>query len=63
MIRYENECVGCPSGIGCMGESCPNINVPHYYCDKCGDDNDLYYYDGQELCIDCITKLLEKVEV
>lgn len=63
MVEYENECVGCPPEMGCMGSSCPNRNVPHYYCDECGDETSLYYYDDKELCIDCIKKLLEKVEV
>ena len=59
----ENECVGCPKEMGCLGESCPNRHVTRFYCDKCDCETDLYYYDGQELCIDCIEKLLEKVEV
>ena len=63
MIEYENECVGCPPEMGCMGSSCPNRNVPHYYCDECGDETSLYYYDDKELCIDCIKEKLEKVEV
>lgn len=62
MKKIENECVGCPPEIGCFGESCPNRNVPHYYCDKCKEETDLYYYDGQELCIDCIKEILERVE-
>lgn len=64
MITYENECVGCPKEMGCLGDSCPNRNVPRLYCDNCKDEVDaLYYWDGQELCIDCIIKDLEKVEV
>ena len=35
MIKYENECVGCPPEMGCLGDECSNRNVPHYYCDKC----------------------------
>lgn len=62
MKKLENECVGCPPEIGCFGSSCPNRNVPHYYCDKCEEEAPLYHYDGQELCIDCIEKELEKVE-
>ena len=58
----ENECVGCPPEIGCLGSSCPNINVPHYYCDDCGDETDLYYCEGEELCIDCIKYKLERVK-
>ena len=59
--KFENECVGCPPEMGCLGSACPNINVPHYYCDCCDDETDLYYFDGEELCIDCIKNKLERV--
>jgi hypothetical protein len=62
MKVIENECVGCPKEMGCMGSSCPNLNVPHFYCDDCGEETQLYYYEDKELCIDCIEKSLEKVE-
>jgi hypothetical protein len=63
MIRIENECVGCPLEIGCLGEACPYKNVVRYYCDECKDEYEhIYHYDGQELCIDCIEKRLERVE-
>ena len=61
MVEYEDRCVGCPPEIGCLGEGCPNRNVPVYYCDECGAKTQLYEYDGQELCIKCIKELLEKV--
>ena len=61
MKRIENECVGCTSiGLSCLGISCPNRNVVRFYCDKCGEEEKLYYYNGEELCQDC---LLEKFEV
>ena len=65
MVEYENECVGCPPGMGCLGSSCPNRNVPHYYCDDCGDevDSDELYIDeatGAELCLYCIKDTLRK---
>ena len=59
MVRYENDCVDC--GLPCLGESCPNRNVPHYYCDACGDETQLYEYEGQQLCIGCIERMLPKV--
>jgi len=40
MIRFENECVGCPSEMGCLGSACPYAHVPYVYCDKCGEDID-----------------------
>lgn len=64
MKRTENECVGCRAlGLHCLGSSCPNRNVVRFYCDECKEEMDeLYYFDGKELCIDCIAKKLEKVE-
>lgn len=64
MIKYEDWCVGCSSVLDrpCLGDSCPNRNVPILYCDECGDEAlELFEFDGQELCIDCIKKRLTKV--
>lgn len=60
MKKIENECVDCD--LPCLGNSCPKRKVPHFYCDKCGDETTLYEFDGEELCIDCIEKRLDKVE-
>lgn len=61
MIITENECVDC--GLPCIFESCKYFRVTRLYCDECGDEQeDLYHFDGQELCIDCIEKRLERVE-
>lgn len=61
MIRIENDCVDC--GLPCLGRSCPLTSVKHFYCDECGDETTLYrFYDGEELCINCIKKKLEVVE-
>lgn len=60
MRKTTNECVSCD--LPCFS-TCPHRNVTRLYCDECGDETQLYYYDGQELCIDCIEKRLEKVEV
>lgn len=62
MKKIENECVGCPVEMGCIGDSCPHKNVSRFYCDKCGEEETLYHYDGQELCIDCIKKEFEIVK-
>lgn len=64
MIKYENECCGCAvPAYPCMGSACPYRNVPHFYCDECKEDVEaLYYYDGKELCLECIEKILEKVK-
>ena len=64
MITYEDECVGCPTEMGCMGSACPNRNVKHLYCDKCEQEvDDLYEWDDKQVCIDCIVKSLKKVEI
>lgn len=63
MIEYENECVGCPPEIGCLGKFCPNRRVPHLYCDECGEETDLYWYEDEQLCADCVIDKLQKVEV
>lgn len=59
MKKRENECVDC--GLPCLGSSCPNRNVLRFYCDRCGEEAQLYHYDGEELCISCIEEDLEKV--
>lgn len=52
----SNECVGCPKDIGCIGRSCPYVNVERFYCDKCGTEDKLYHFEGRELCADCLIK-------
>ena len=59
MKRTECECVDC--GFSCLGHACPNYRVTRFYCDKCGEEKTLYYFDDKELCIDCIETLLDEV--
>lgn len=61
MIRYENDCVDC--GLPCMGNACRLARIPHFYCDRCGEEEQLYEYDGNQLCLCCIEEKLEKVGV
>lgn len=66
MIQYEDECVGCPPSIGCLGSACSNRNVPHYYCDECKSEvDDLYEYDGGQFCLECLLDIIgaEKIAV
>lgn len=67
MRTVTDECVGCTSmGLPCMGSSCPNRNVTRYYCDRCKEEfesEELYKYEGEEVCAECILKDFEKVEV
>ena len=64
MIEYENQCVGCPPEMGCLGSSCPNRRVPIMTCDKCGEQVDaLYWHDGAQYCADCVLTELERVKL
>lgn len=60
MIRYENECVEC--GKPCVN-NCRFKNVPHFYCDKCDEEAELYEFDGEQLCESCLLETVPKVEV
>ena len=62
MIITENECVDC--GLPCMYESCIYWAVTRLYCDECdNEENVLYWWGDQQLCLDCIEARLERVEV
>lgn len=60
MKKIENECVSC--GLPCLGNSCPNRNVIRFYCDRCGEEGKLYYYDSEEICKECLLKEFDVVE-
>lgn len=61
MIVIGSECVDCD--LPCVFTACPYYRVVYYVCDCCGEEvEDLYYFDCEQLCADCILKLLEKVE-
>ena len=58
MIKFENECVGCPQG--CI--HCGRDKTQHLYCDRCGEDSEeLFIFDGEELCEDCLKNSLERI--
>lgn len=59
MIKYVNGCNGCAECIGCGRDKSIKILV----CDCCETEDDLYEFDGEELCIDCIREKLTKVEI
>mgnify|MGYP007083040338 CR=1 FL=1 len=61
MREYENQCVGCPTEIGCLGSSCPYINVPVYYCDWCESEGAEYRIDGMDYCETCVKKYLQEI--
>lgn len=60
MIKYENDCVSC--GFPCKFNSCPYYSAPHYYCDRCGDEDELYEYEDEQLCENCLLHTVPKVE-
>ena len=63
MRKIENDCCACATpAYPCRGNDCPNRNVPHFYCDRCGAETKLYNYDGEELCEECVLEALEVVE-
>ena len=54
-----NGCVDC--GLPCM-LFCPLRDDSYIYrCDECGDETQLYEWDSQELCLDCLEKYLDKI--
>ena len=55
---YEDDCVGCDYCINCGKK-----HAKYYICDECKEYvDDLYEYDGEELCIDCVKERLPRVE-
>ena len=52
--EIDNDCVGCPQGCVHCGR---DVDRKIYFCDKCGTTIDygenLYIYDGEELCWEC----------
>lgn len=61
MKILESDCVDC--GLPCLHKACPHYEVTRYICDNCKDDvYELYHFEGQELCVDCVLEQLEKVE-
>jgi len=66
MIKYENQCCDCAVPVyPCLGTSCHRRHVKIYKCDNCNEEVDageLYEFEGEQLCIDCIKERLEVVE-
>lgn len=62
MVRIESDCCDC--GLPCLYGACPHYKAVRYICDCCEEEiDDLYYFDNQELCLDCIEQRLERVEI
>lgn len=56
-----NNCCDC--GLPCM-LFCPLRDDSYeYHCDECGDEvlaEDLYDYEGKEICKDCLLEIMPK---
>lgn len=63
MVTREDRCVGCNSALyNCI--YCGLKDVAVFTCDCCGCEVDeLYWFDGQQFCEDCVLKSLDKVYV
>lgn len=59
MIKHKDQCVGCPSEMGCLGIACPYTNVEVRVCDECGDSA-YYIIEGMDLCEQCAEEFLDK---
>lgn len=60
MVEYENDCVSCD--IPCC--NCGLKHNPHFYCDECEEEVDeLYAYNGQQVCEECLLKLVPIVTI
>ena len=60
MVRFENDCVGCPQG--CV--DCGKRRAAHFYCDVCEteqDKGDLFWVDGEMLCRYCLLERHRRV--
>lgn len=62
MRTFTNECVSCPTEMGCLGLACPNINVEHFICDECEDETTLYDSEFGELCESCLLNKFPIIE-
>lgn len=66
MIIKSNDCCDCASpGFPCIGRNCKLLDRTHYICDRCDEETyegELYWFNGEQLCIDCILEELEVVK-
>lgn len=60
MIEVRDECVGCPPEMGCLGNSCPYMNVEYRVCDTCSSDAE-YKINGEDYCYDCAKGYIESI--
>ena len=59
MVYWENNCIKCDYCVGCGAD-----HQAVLVCDECGEESEtLYEYDGEQLCGDCVLKMLPEVDV
>lgn len=58
MEIIEDNCVGCPPELGCLGNSCPYRSVRVFICDTCQEENAEYKMDGSDFCESCANQYL-----
>lgn len=61
-IQQIAGCCDCATGTHpCIVSICPNVQpFDVIVCDDCGEETDVYEFDGSELCFDCIWESLPK---
>lgn len=60
MIEVRDECVGCPPEMGCLGNSCPYMNVEYRVCDTCSSDAE-YKINGEDYSYDHAKGYIESI--
>ena len=61
LIVVESDCCDCD--LPCIQEGCRFYKVARFYCDDCGEEDTLYYFDDKQLCSYCVLKQLEEVSI
>ena len=60
MKKIETRCNGCPECVGCGRK---HEEWSYYECDRCGSLEQLYIYEGEEICAECLLKEFEEVNM
>ena len=59
MIIKEDLCVACETCMNCGRK----YDYFYHVCDECESDEQLYEYEGMELCAECLLSRFEKVDM
>lgn len=59
-VKKESGCVDC--GLPCRGKYCAYYEDVTFICDECGEEVDtLYWFEGRQLCSNCVLNELQEV--